>query len=73
MNYYETKKEDGYHYEVEDLFGKITITSDTKLDGQALDSITMAVLRIKRSSGTITTGVSFTYEAASDWMDDDTK
>jgi hypothetical protein len=45
MIFAEIKKEDGYEYETEDLFGKISFFSENKLDKNMLDSIVMTTLK----------------------------
>lgn len=44
MQYLEKKLNTGYHYKCTDIFGMVEISSDHKLDAEALDEITMIAL-----------------------------
>lgn len=78
MIFQERKKEAGYTYDVEDVFGTIHIESTTKLDGDTLDEMVMVLLKqnlpaqtvtgeVKHKSGT----VAYTYVKRPLWEDDD--
>jgi hypothetical protein len=45
MIFQEKKTTEGYVYNVEDIFGTVSIDSDVKLDGDTLDGIVMVLLR----------------------------
>lgn len=78
MRYLEHKTDEGYRYENEDVFGKITIESTEKLDGLILDNMVGLILRentgakliegtVKHSKGI----VKYTFEKIPAWEDDD--
>lgn len=58
MIYLESKIQDGafqngYRYEINDVFGKIVMQSSIKLDGEILDSITATIIKQKIPAGKI--------------------
>lgn len=78
MIFQERKKEAGYTYDVEDVFGTIHIESTTKLDGDTLDEMVMVLLKqnlpaqtvtgeVKHKSGT----VAYTYVKRPLWEEDE--
>jgi hypothetical protein len=80
MVFQEIKKEIGYLYKVEDVFGTIEIESDLKLDGSTLDDIVVLLIgknlkaqvitgEVKHSAGV----VKYKFEKAPVWSDDDEK
>lgn len=59
-----------FQYEVEDVFGKITILSPTKLEGSGLDALVMQVLANKAGSQIINKIYKITYEPRNHWEED---
>lgn len=80
MIFAERKKESGFEYDVEDVFGTIHIDSSTKLDPSTLDEMVLLLLRqnlnageirgeVKHAKGT----VSYVFKPRTQWEDDDEK
>lgn len=53
MIFQERKKDNGFIYTVEDIFGTITIDSETKLEPGILDDLVMVLLRQNITAGEI--------------------
>lgn len=78
MKFLERKKEKGFTYDVEDVFGTVHIESTEKLNGDTLDNIVMALMRQNIRAETVTGEVEngdaiikYTFKKASIWSDDD--
>lgn len=71
MIFAERKTKTGYHYETEDVFGKLDIDSEKKLSKNSLDSIVLGVLQSKQPVGKIGDTISFTFKARSQWEEDE--
>lgn len=72
MIFTEQKKEDKFHYEVEDVFGKITIDSPEQLKEDSLDMIVVYVLRMNQKELSINdNSIKITYEPRKQWDDED--
>lgn len=75
MIFTEQKIEDNYHYEVEDLFGKIKIDSPVKIKPDTLDMIVVYVLRANQKELLVEVKeykLKVTYERRIQWEDDNT-
>ncbi len=78
MIFQEKKIENGYIYEVEDVFGNISIESDTKIKGDILDDMVVLLLK-KNLSAEIINGeikhkdgvVKYTFKRAPIWSEDE--
>ena len=80
MLFQERKKEKGYTYDVEDVFGKIHIASDEKLDGDTLDGIVSVLMRQNVRAETVKGTVKlkkgeikYKFIKAPMWSEDDEK
>ncbi|TXH50828.1 MAG: TM2 domain-containing protein [Desulfurellales bacterium] len=75
MKFYEKKiEEDGialYHYTVTDVFGTIVIASKEQLKALDLDTIVSGIMQSGFSGGQIREGLTFDWEKAPLWSDDD--
>lgn len=78
MIFLEKKTDQGFNYEVQDVFGKMSIDSTIKLAGDLLDDL--VVLIMKQGPGAETVNgevkhdkgvVSYTFKRAPKWEDDD--
>lgn len=54
MTFIEKKKENGYDYYCEDVFGKVEIDSPEKLKGEMLDEIVSVLLKVKSPAKEVT-------------------
>lgn len=59
MEYYEETTTGGFTYTCSDVFGTIEVKSPNKLEGGELDDLVAAILRMRRSQGTINDTISF--------------
>jgi len=78
MIFAEQKTETGYIYDVEDVFGRIHLESDTKLPGDTLDDVVVFLLGSKsqaaRIEGSATHGdstIAYTFDRTALWSEDD--
>lgn len=73
MIFTEQKIEDTYHYEVEDVFGKIKIDSPVKVKPNTLDMIVVYVMRMNQKELLVEVKdykIKTTYERREQWEDD---
>lgn len=82
MTFLEKKREGGFVYEVEDVFGKITIDSPIKLakveikdgvervNGDILDGLVLHILKENKVEGLINKVIKYIYEPAKPWDKD---
>lgn len=59
-----------WKYEVEDIFGKISILSPTKLDGPTLDQLAVATIQNNKKSLIINNVYEISYEPRVNWEED---
>ena len=78
MIFQERKKEAGYTYDVEDIFGTITIESSTKLTADILDDMVVLLLRQNLNAGVITGEVKhkggivkYVFKPRAQWEEDE--
>jgi hypothetical protein len=78
MIFQEIKKDKGYQYKCEEIFGTVTMESETKLAGDDLDSIIKTLLdntsSAKVISGDLLLGnniIKYIFEKVDAWQDDD--
>lgn len=77
MTFKEIKNEKGYTYELEEVFGTISIDTQDRLNGDLLDDLVMLLLKqnlnAKEVSGTVDTDkgqVSYKFIKAQQWGED---
>lgn len=78
MVFTEQKKENKYHYECEDVFGKLEIDSDKQLSATILDELVVFFLRqstnaqiIKGATEHENARIEYVFTKTPDWSDDD--
>jgi hypothetical protein len=71
MVFAEQKKENGFIYKVEDVFGEIEIVSPLQLSGIQLDRIVLAIMRAKARKGGAEGGITFTFNPKADWENEE--
>lgn len=64
----------GYSYEVEDIFGTITMESPDKLDGPSLDLLVQYVMKMDAPEGSVrledsTGDITFNFDKKIEWED----
>ena len=80
MIFQERKKEKGYNYICQDVFGEVEIDSPEKLESDTLDAMISLLLKNKATSKTVTGEVKsekgiveYKFVKADMWSDDDEK
>lgn len=78
MIFQEKKIENGYHYKVEDIFGVVEMTANTKLDKELLDDMVVHLLAQNIQAETVTgkvsagdTTVEYVFKKAPIWSEID--
>jgi hypothetical protein len=67
MIFAEKKTENGFCYELEEVFGKVTLDSKVKLDGASLDAIVLGLMHNQSSEGNIGEKIKYKFERRSQW------
>lgn len=73
MLFLEKKTQDGYEYQVEDLFGKIELFSEVQLPANTLDACVLSLLNNEGAEGEIKAKegmVKFKFTRINQWSED---